>query len=162
MKSASENLVPVTLELGGKSPVIVDENADLKNTATKVMRGKTMNAGQICLAPDYALVPEEKVEEFVQASVEVTSEMYPDMKDNDDFTSIVNQKHFDRIQGLLEDAKEKGADIVETNTYNEDFFLRFMLFLERKTMVMIIFISASTGEGAKFRMPQKGEAPLKI
>lgn len=80
-----------------------------------------MNAGQICLAPDYALVPEEKVEEFVQASVEVTSEMYPDMKDNDDFTSIVNQKHFDRIQGLLEDAKEKGADIVEINPSNEDF-----------------------------------------
>ena len=121
MKAASENLVPLTLELGGKSPVIVGKNAKIKDTAQRVMQGKTMNAGQICLAPDYALVPEEKVEEFVKASVEVTSEMYPDMKDNDDFTSIINQRHFDRIQGYIEDAKEKGAEVVEINPSNEDF-----------------------------------------
>ena len=121
MKAASENLVPLTLELGGKSPVIVGKNAKIKDTAQRVMQGKTMNAGQICLAPDYALVPEEKVEEFVKASVEVTSEMYPEMKDNDDFTSIINQRHFDRIQGYIEDAKEKGAEVVEINPSNEDF-----------------------------------------
>ena len=121
MKAASENLVPLTLELGGKSPVVVGKNAKIKETAQRVMQGKTMNAGQICLAPDYALVPEEKVEEFVQASVEVTSEMYPEMKDNDDFTSIINQRHYDRIQSYLEDAKEKGADVVEINPSNEDF-----------------------------------------
>ena len=121
MKAASENLVPLTLELGGKSPVVVDKNAKIKETAQRVMQGKTMNAGQICLAPDYALVPEEKVEEFVQASVEATSEMYPEMKDNDDFTSIINQRHYDRIQSYLEDAKEKGADVVEINPSNEDF-----------------------------------------
>ena len=121
MKAASENLVPLTLELGGKSPVIVGKNAKIKDTAQRVMQGKTMNAGQICLAPDYALVPEEKVEEFVKASVEVTSEMYPNMKDNDDFTSIINQRHFDRIQGYIEDAKEKGAEVVEINPSNEDF-----------------------------------------
>ena len=121
MKAASENLVPLTLELGGKSPVVIGKNAKIKETAQRVMQGKTMNAGQICLAPDYALVPEEKVEEFVQASVEATSEMYPEMKDNDDFTSIINQRHYDRIQGYLEDAKEKGADVVEINPSNEDF-----------------------------------------
>ena len=121
MKAASENLVPLTLELGGKSPVVVGKNAKIKETAQRVMQGKTMNAGQICLAPDYALVPEEKVEEFVQASVEATSEMYPEMKDNDDFTSIINQRHYDRIQSYLEDAKEKGADVVEINPSNEDF-----------------------------------------
>ena len=121
MKAASENLVPLTLELGGKSPVVVGKNAKIKDTAQRVMQGKTMNAGQICLAPDYALVPEEKVEEFVKASVEVTSEMYPNMKDNDDFTSIINQRHFDRIQGYIEDAKEKGAEVVEINPSNEDF-----------------------------------------
>ena len=121
MKAASENLVPLTLELGGKSPVVVGKNAKVKDTAQRVMQGKTMNAGQICLAPDYALVPEEKVEEFVKASVEVTSEMYPEMKDNDDFTSIINQRHFDRIQGYIEDAKEKGAEVVEINPSNEDF-----------------------------------------
>ena len=121
MKAASENLVPLTLELGGKSPVVVGKTAKIKDTAQRVMQGKTMNAGQICLAPDYALVPEEKVDEFVKATVEVTSEMYPEMKDNDDFTSIINQKHFDRIQGYLADAKEKGAELVEINPSNEDF-----------------------------------------
>ena len=121
MKAASENLVPLTLELGGKSPVVVGKSSKIKETATRVMQGKTMNAGQICLAPDYALVPEDSVEEFVQATVDVTSEMYPDMKDNDDFTSIINQRHYDRIQGYISDAKEKGAEVVEINPSNEDF-----------------------------------------
>ena len=121
MKAASENLVPLTLELGGKSPVVVGKSSKIKETATRVMQGKTMNAGQICLAPDYALVPEESVDEFVQATVDVTSEMYPDMKDNDDFTSIINQRHYDRIQGYISDAKEKGAEVVEINPSNEDF-----------------------------------------
>ena len=121
MRAASENLVPLTLELGGKSPVIVGKSSKIKEAATRVMQGKTMNAGQICLAPDYALVPEDSVDEFVQATVDVTSEMYPDMKDNDDFTSIINQRHFDRIQGYISDAKEKGASVVEINPSNEDF-----------------------------------------
>ena len=121
MKAASENLVPLTLELGGKSPVVVGKSSKIKDTASRVMQGKTMNAGQICLAPDYALVPEDSVDEFVQATVDVTSEMYPDMKDNDDFTSIINQKHYDRIQGYISDAKEKGAEVVEINPSNEDF-----------------------------------------
>ena len=80
-----------------------------------------MNAGQICLAPDYALVPEGRLNEFVDAAVSVTSEMFPEMKDNDDYTSIINQKHYDRIQGYLTDAKEKGAEVVEINPGNEDF-----------------------------------------
>jgi coniferyl-aldehyde dehydrogenase len=121
MKAASENLVPLTLELGGKSPVIVGKSSKIQETAQRVMLGKTMNAGQICLAPDYALVPEERVDEFVKATVDVTSQMYPDMKDNEDFTSIINQKHYDRIQGYLADAKEKGAEVIEINPSNEDF-----------------------------------------
>ena len=121
MKAASENLVPLTLELGGKSPVVIGKDTKIKEAAARVMQGKTMNAGQICLAPDYALVPEDKVDEFVKASVEVTSEMFPTMKDNEDFTSIINQRHFDRIQSYLEDAKEKGAEIVEINPSNDDF-----------------------------------------
>ena len=121
MKAASENLVPLTLELGGKSPVVVGKSSKIKEAAARVMQGKTMNAGQICLAPDYALVPEDSVDEFVKATVDVTSEMYPDMKDNDDFTSIINQRHYDRIQGYISDAKEKGADVVEINPSNEDF-----------------------------------------
>ena len=121
MKAASENLVPLTLELGGKSPVVVGKSSKIKEAAQRVMQGKTMNAGQICLAPDYALVPEESIDEFVKATIDVTSKMYPDMKDNEDFTSIINQKHYDRIQGYLADAKEKGAEVVEINPANEDF-----------------------------------------
>ncbi len=121
MRAASENLVPLTLELGGKSPVIVGKNANIKETAQRVMQGKTMNAGQICLAPDYALVPEGKIDEFVQASIEVTSAMFPDLKDNDDFTSIINQRHFDRISSYIGDAKEKGADVIEINPSKENF-----------------------------------------
>jgi coniferyl-aldehyde dehydrogenase len=121
MKSASENLVPVTLELGGKSPVIVDEKADLKKTATRVMRGKTMNAGQICLAPDYVMVPKGKSEEFVKESEIAVKEMYENLKYNESYTSVINEKHYDRLNSLIEDAKQKGADIRVINPANEDF-----------------------------------------
>ena len=121
MRAAADNLVPLTLELGGKSPVVVGQSSKMQDVAQRVMQGKTMNAGQICLAPDYALVPEGSVNEFVDAAVSVTSEMFPEMKDNDDYTSIINQKHYDRIQGYLTDAKEKGAEVVEINPSNEDF-----------------------------------------
>ena len=121
MKAASENLVPITLELGGKSPVIIGKDSDVGRAAIRVMQGKTMNAGQICLAPDYALVPKEKVSEFVEKSVNAVSTMYPSLKDNDDYTSIINEKHFDRIQDYLKDAKDKGAEIVEINPSEEDF-----------------------------------------
>ena len=121
MRAAADNLVPLTLELGGKSPVVVGQSSKMQDVAQRVMQGKTMNAGQICLAPDYALVPEGRVNEFVDAAVSVTSEMFPEMKDNDDYTSIINQKHYDRIQGYLSDAKEKGAEVVEINPSNEDF-----------------------------------------
>jgi coniferyl-aldehyde dehydrogenase len=121
MRAAADNLVPLTLELGGKSPVVIGKTPNIKEAAQRVMQGKTMNAGQICLAPDYALVPEEKLSEFVDAAVSVTSEMYPEMKDNTDYTSIINQKHYDRIQGYITDAKDKGAEIVEINPNKEDF-----------------------------------------
>ena len=121
MKAASENLVPLTLELGGKSPVILGKDSDIAGAAVRVMQGKTMNAGQICLAPDYALVPKEKVSEFVEESVRAVSTMYPSLKDNEDYTSIINEKHFDRIQSYLKDAKDKGAEIVEINPSEEDF-----------------------------------------
>ena len=121
MKAASENLVPVTLELGGKSPVIVSNTADSAIAAKRIMLGKTMNAGQICLAPDYVMVHSDKKDELVSGMKEAVADFYPDLKHNDDYTSIVNQKHFDRLQGLLNDAKEKGAQIDEINPANEDF-----------------------------------------
>ena len=121
MKAASENLVPVTLELGGKSPVIVDEDANLSEVAKKVMRGKTMNAGQICLAPDYLMLPKGKGKEFADASSNAIGEMFKDLKYNDDYTSVINERHYDRINELVSDAKEKGAEVVQINPADEDF-----------------------------------------
>ena len=121
MRGAAENLVPVTLELGGKSPVIVSDTADMKKAAARVMTGKTLNAGQICLAPDYVMVPEGKVDDFVaEATASVTS-MFPTLKDNEDYTSIINERHYDRLQNYLTDAQAKGAEIVAINPANEDF-----------------------------------------
>ena len=121
MKAASENLVPVTLELGGKSPVIVDEDANLSEVAKKVMRGKTMNAGQICLAPDYLMLPKGKSHEFAKASNEAVSEMFADLKYNEDYTSVINERHYERINELVSDAKEKGAEVIQINPADEDF-----------------------------------------
>ena len=121
MAAAAKNLVPVTLELGGKSPVLISRSADLKQAASRIMLGKTMNAGQICLAPDYLMVPEEKLDEIVQEIQNAVAEMYPKLLDNPEYTSMVNQRHFSRLQENLTDARDKGADIVECNPGNENF-----------------------------------------
>jgi coniferyl-aldehyde dehydrogenase len=121
MRAAAENLTPLTLELGGKSPVIVGKGADMTKTAARVMAGKTLNAGQICLAPDYLMVEEGSRDAFVQAATGAVAKMFPTIKDNPDYTAIINQRHYDRIRGLVDDAKAKGAKIVEINPANEDF-----------------------------------------
>ncbi len=121
MRAAAENLVPVTLELGGKSPVIVSDSADMKKTAARVMTGKTLNAGQICLAPDYVMVPKGKLESFVSEATASVETMFPTLKDNTDYTSIINQRHFDRLTGYIDDARAKGARVIEINPANEDF-----------------------------------------
>ena len=121
MKAASENLVPLTLELGGKSPTIISEKADMKDAAAKIMAGKTLNAGQICLAPDYVLMPKDRIGEFKQEAQSSIEEFYPTIKDNPDYTSIINRRHYDRLQDYIEDAKAKGAEVVEINPAQEDF-----------------------------------------
>ena len=121
MASASKNLVPCTLELGGKSPVVIGKSADLKSSAKRIMFGKTMNAGQICLAPDYVVVHKDQKDDFIKETKDAVSEYFPNIKDNDDYTSIINQKHYDRLKALLDDANEKGANIDEINPSNEDF-----------------------------------------
>ena len=121
MRAASENLVPVTLELGGKSPVIVSRSADMQLTADRIMMGKTLNAGQICLAPDYVMVPEERRDEFVEASQNAVARMFPTLLDNADYTSVVNERHHERLTGYVEDARAKGAKVVEINPADEDF-----------------------------------------
>lgn len=121
MEAAACNLVPVTLELGGKSPVIVGRSADLGRAAERIAIGKLMNAGQVCLAPDYLLVLEEQEDAIVSALVDKASAMYPSVLANDDYTSIVNDRHFARLKGLIEDAKAKGALAIEVNPAGEDF-----------------------------------------
>ncbi len=121
MRAASENLVPVTLELGGKSPVVVGRSADMDKTADAIMAGKMMNAGQICLAPDYVFVPTDKMREFVASSQKAVEKMYPTLLDNPDYTSVVNERHYERITGYVNEAREKGAEVVEINPAGEDF-----------------------------------------
>jgi len=121
MRAAAENLVPTTLELGGKSPVIVGRSAEMPLTAKRVMMGKTLNAGQICLAPDYMLVPQEHARDFVAEADNAVRAMFPTLKDNPDYTSVINQRHFERLSGYLEDARAKGAEIIELNPAKEDF-----------------------------------------
>ena len=121
MRAAAENLVPVTLELGGKSPVIVGQSANIAEVAGKVAQGKMMNAGQICLAPDYVLIDEHREQALVDALVESASTMYPTILDNDDYTSVVNDRHHARLTAHIDDARAKGADITIVNPANEDF-----------------------------------------
>ena len=121
MRAAADNLVPVTLELGGKSPVIVGRSADIGKTTDAIMAGKMLNAGQICLAPDYVFVPKESVGQFVESTQRSVKKMFASLIENDDYTSIVNQRHFDRLNDYVEDAKQKGARVVEINPANEDF-----------------------------------------
>ena len=121
MRAAAENLVPVTLELGGKSPVVVGRSSDMQKTTDAIMTGKLLNAGQICLAPDYVFVPEERMEEFVSASQRSVARMYPTLLDNPDYTSVINQRHFERLNGYVEEAQAAGARVVEINPAGEDF-----------------------------------------
>lgn len=112
MRAAAENLTPVTLELGGKSPAIVSAEVPLADAAERIAFGKTLNAGQTCVAPDYVLVPRDRVEGFVSAYREVVQRFYPQLQDNPDYTAIINERQLARLNGYLQDAQAKGARIV--------------------------------------------------
>ena len=121
MAAASRNLVPVTLELGGKSPVIISRTADLEKSLGRIMMGKTLNAGQICLAPDYLLVPEEKLHDVITIAQNAVAAMYPSLLDNEQYTSVVNERHFQRLTGYLAEAEERGVKTIAINPAGEDF-----------------------------------------
>ena len=107
MKAAAENLTPVTLELGGKSPVIIEKTANIKEAARRIAWGKLMNAGQTCVAPDYVLVDESRKQQFLTEMKTAFSHLYgKEIKENPDFGRIVNKQHMERLQKILEqDAK---------------------------------------------------------
>ena len=121
LAAAARNLVPVTLELGGKSPVVISRSADIEKSIGRIMLGKTLNAGQICLAPDYLMVPEEKLHEIIAAAQKAVGQMYPKILDNPQYTSVVNERHYQRLNGYLAEATERGQKIIPINPSSEDF-----------------------------------------
>jgi coniferyl-aldehyde dehydrogenase len=121
LHAAADNLTPVTLELGGKSPTIIGRSADLARATERIAIGKLMNAGQICLAPDYLLVPDDKEEAVIGGLKSAVSTLYPRMLDNPDYTAIVNERHHVRLQGYLDDVRAKGGEVIEVNPASEDF-----------------------------------------
>jgi coniferyl-aldehyde dehydrogenase len=112
-EAAGRNLTPVTLELGGKSPAIVDRSADLGQAAERIAYGKLLNAGQTCIAPDYALVPEASVQDFADRLQGHMRRMYGTDPDNTDYTSIISERHYARLEGLVADAAAQGARVMQ-------------------------------------------------
>ncbi|MBE7926392.1 coniferyl aldehyde dehydrogenase [Pseudomonas saudiphocaensis] len=112
MRAAADNLTPVTLELGGKSPAIVSASVPLADAAERIAFGKTLNAGQTCVAPDYVLVPKARVEGFIDAYRAAVRRFYPQLADNPDYTSIINPRQHARLQDYLDDAQAKGARLL--------------------------------------------------
>lgn len=112
MRAAAENLTPVTLELGGKSPAIVSHDVPLKDAAERIAFGKTLNAGQTCVAPDYVLVPHDRVGAFVEAYRQVVNRFYPTLADNPDYTAIINERQLARLNSYVSDATSKGALLI--------------------------------------------------
>ncbi|MGJ6125417.1 aldehyde dehydrogenase family protein [Mycolicibacterium sp. Y3] len=110
-RAASENLVPVTLELGGKNPVVVAPDADIRRSATRIAQARMVNGGQVCVCPDYVFVPDHKIVEFVDVARQTLRTMFPSIIANGDYCSSVNDANFDRVVGLIDDARTRGATV---------------------------------------------------
>lgn len=121
LQAAVANLTPVTLELGGKSPVIVSRSYELKKAAERLMAGKALNMGQACLGPDYTFVPKEHTEAFISEIEKCWSEMFPTTLGNPDYTAMINATHYKRMGDIIQDARDKGGDVRVLNPANEDF-----------------------------------------
>lgn len=113
MLAAAHNLTPVTLELGGKSPVIVSSDAALAGAAERIAFGKLLNAGQTCVAPDYVLVPRDRVGAFADAYRQAVRRLYPSIAGNRDYSAIINPQQLQRLVHLLADASDKGAQVLD-------------------------------------------------
>ncbi|MDB6137465.1 MAG: aldehyde dehydrogenase [Verrucomicrobiaceae bacterium] len=120
-QAAARNLTPVTLELGGKSPAIIDVSCDLPAIIDRLAWGKLLNAGQTCIAPDYALVPWSRMEEFVNAFTQAAARLYPAFEANPDYTSIITERHYQRLTALVEDARAQGAIVTDLKPAGEPF-----------------------------------------
>jgi coniferyl-aldehyde dehydrogenase len=112
MHAAAENLTPVTLELGGKSPAIIAPGYPVARAAERIMTGKCMNAGQTCIAPDYVLLPRDAQGHFVEAARAFVARSYPDLCANPDYSAMVDAVHYARLLALADDARGRGAQVV--------------------------------------------------
>jgi coniferyl-aldehyde dehydrogenase len=121
MRAAAENLTPVTLELGGKSPAIIHESFPIEEAANRIAFGKGLNAGQVCVSPDYILVPRAKVPAFTAAFEKAMAGQYPTLRENADYTAIITERQQERLEDNLRDARAKGATVREINPQGEDF-----------------------------------------
>ncbi|HUG99795.1 MAG TPA: coniferyl aldehyde dehydrogenase [Gammaproteobacteria bacterium] len=115
MREAAANLTPVTLELGGKSPTLISEDVPMDMAAERICFGKALNAGQTCVAPDFVLCPAARIDEFIDAFGTALGRMYPGLVRNSDYSAVVNERHYRRVKGYLDDAREKGAEVIELN-----------------------------------------------
>jgi coniferyl-aldehyde dehydrogenase len=112
-QAAARNLTPVTLELGGKSPAIIDASCNLDGVMDRIAWGKLINAGQTCIAPDYMLVPRGDVDRFVAILRASMTRLYPNFRSNPDYSAIISERHLRRLRELIEDAREHGATVIE-------------------------------------------------
>ena len=120
MRAAADNLTPVTLELGGKSPTIVGRSADLELAARRIVLGKMMNAGQTCLAPDYILVHEDKVDDLIACIRKFAIQVYPEVAGNDQYTQIVNERHAQRLESYLKEIEDNAVSIERVQGGGDD------------------------------------------
>jgi coniferyl-aldehyde dehydrogenase len=121
MQAAADHLVPVTLELGGKSPALLMADYPIEKAAERIAVGKLFNAGQTCIAPDYVLVPRDRKEAFIAAFRDAVARLYPTLAVNPDYTAIINERHYERLHHLVADARSCGACLHEINPGHETF-----------------------------------------
>lgn len=119
LAAAAENLTPVILELGGKSPCVVLDDAEILEAAEKIAKVRQLNAGQVCISADYVLLPDRHLEPFLKSVVHVSETTYPSIIENADFTSIIDDRAYDRIVGYIDEAKSAGCRVIECNPKNE-------------------------------------------
>jgi coniferyl-aldehyde dehydrogenase len=124
MRAAAENMVPVTLELGGKSPVIISEDFDINLAAERIITGKAMNGGQLCVSPDYCFVPQSRLEAFLSECQKVIREQYPSVQNNPDFVACINERHFDRVKAYIDEARGNGTRVIPLCPEGEDWSSR--------------------------------------
>jgi coniferyl-aldehyde dehydrogenase len=143
MKAAAENLTPVTLELGGKSPVLVDDDMPIKTVAERILFGKCVNAGQTCVAPDYILCPKAKVKSLASELKKQFNQLYPDFDTNEDYTHVINDRQYQRLMSWIDQAWQSGADVISTtekgyNSYREKRKLPLQLVLNAKPEITLM------------------------